>query len=81
MVHPPAKFRHKLQFAEQSNAMGSTWSAAVQGPAKRLWIGCVNAAAKLGQKYVVSNRRDKIHQTWGPLLAELCKYQNIMDII
>ena len=46
MVHPPAKFRHKLQFAEQATAMGSTWSAAVQGLAKRLWIGCVNAAAK-----------------------------------
>ena len=38
----------------------------LQGSAKRLRPGCVNAAGKLrqAQAEVVSNNRNKIHQTW-----------------
>ena len=36
----------------------------VQGSAKKLWSGFVNAAGKSRQKYIVSKTRNKIHQTW-----------------
>ena len=36
----------------------------LEGSAKKLWPGYVNAAGKLRQRKVVSNSSNKVHQTW-----------------
>ena len=51
-----------------SNAhSGANWrEGEIQGSAKRLSPGWVNAAGIARQADVVSSSRNKIHQTWGP---------------
>ena len=63
------------------NLAGAFYWCPVQGSAKRLRPGFVNAVGTClrFQAGVVSNSRDKIQQTWPKLLAEPCIFLNVRN--
>ena len=56
---PPPRRGHQVTIAIAR-------AGATQGSAKRQPPGCVSAAGKLVEAEVISNIRNKIHQTWHP---------------